>query len=136
MKGIALADAVDHVHRRELLESALARSTNAARYEGADLVTQAATLLWGLVRSHPFVDGNKRTALVATTAFLDINGYRLEMSDGDKFELIVSVANGELSVNEVADRLRPDVRPLQAPRTSQRRPNRRVPRRSRRRQGT
>ncbi len=111
VKGIPIASAVDHVHRMELLGSALARPENAFAYEAADLVSQAATLLWGLVRDHPFSDGNKRTALVATVVFLDINDRTLEMSDDEKFELVIGIANGGLSVEQAANVLRSHVRP-------------------------
>jgi len=94
VKGIPIASAIDHVHRMDLLDSAVTRPQNAAAYEGADLLAQAATLLWGLVRNHPFQDGNKRTALVSTVAFLDINGYRLDMSDDEKFELVLGAGQG------------------------------------------
>lgn len=111
VKGIPIASAVDHVHRIDLLDSAVTRPQNAAAYEGADLLAQAATLLWGLVRNHPFQDGNKRTALVSAVAFLDINGYRLDMSDDEKFELVVGIANAGLTVEQTADELRPRLRP-------------------------
>ena len=106
VKGIRPEDAVDHVRRRDLLESALARPRNVAEYEDADLSAQAATLMWGLVRNHPFMDGNKRTALIATFAFLDVNGYHLDLTEDERFELVVSIANRKASVEQVADVLR------------------------------
>ncbi len=66
-----------------VLESALARPRNAAVYEDADVVRQAATLFWGLAAHHPFRDGNKRTAVVLLRAFLDLNGYELDLSEDD-----------------------------------------------------
>ena len=50
------------VFDRDLIESALARPQQAAFYENADLVRQAATLCYGLIKNHPLVGGNKRTA--------------------------------------------------------------------------
>ena len=50
------------VDDRALIESALARSKHAATYENADIVRQAATLCFGLIKNHPWVGGNKRTA--------------------------------------------------------------------------
>lgn len=110
IKGIAPERARDHVHRMDLLESALERPKLAAQYEGADLAGQAATLLWGIVRNHPFVDGNKRTALVAARAFVELNGERLVMTDDQKFELVISVANRALTVEQVAQQLRSALR--------------------------
>lgn len=109
IKGIPPSSARDHVHRMDALQSALERPRNMAAYEDADLVEQAATLLWGLVRDHPFVDGNKRTALVVTRVFLRLNGHDLQMSDDDKFALVVGIANGGLTV-EQTEALRPRVR--------------------------
>ena len=60
-----------------LLESAVARPQMTAHYEGSDLVRQAATLIAGVAYNHPFVDGNKRTALAAGYLFLRANGTRI-----------------------------------------------------------
>jgi death-on-curing protein len=60
-----------------LLESALLRPQQAAFYEDADLATQAVLLAVGISQSQPFLDGNKRTALAAMVAFLNLNGFRI-----------------------------------------------------------
>lgn len=113
VKGIPISAAMDHVHRMDLLESAVARPQNAFAYEGADLVAQAATLMWGLVKNHPFSDGKKRTALVSTIAFLDINDHKLDMSEDEKFDLVIGIANGGLTVEQVAEAMRRRVRPIE-----------------------
>ena len=59
---------------RALIESALARPKHAATYDEADLPAQAATLCCGLIKNHPWVGGNKRTATHLTDHFLRING--------------------------------------------------------------
>lgn len=111
--GIPFARVRDHVHRMDLLESALARPQHAAQYQEADLVRQAATLLWGLVRDHPFGDGNKRTAYVATETFLQLNGFTLRRASLDaRFRLLVSVADGRSTVDDVERSLRRHVRPM------------------------
>ena len=56
-----------------LLESALARPMNLAAYEEPSLFELAAAYAFGIARNHPFVDGNKRTGLVAALAFIKIN---------------------------------------------------------------
>ncbi|MGH2378051.1 MAG: type II toxin-antitoxin system death-on-curing family toxin [Candidatus Limnocylindria bacterium] len=118
VKAIPFARVRDNVHRMELLESALARPQHAAQYEEADLVRQAATLLWGLVRDHPFSDGNKRTAYVATETFLDLNGHTLRSASVDaRFRLLVSVADGRSTVDDVERSLRRHIRPLRPPRS-------------------
>jgi death-on-curing protein len=60
------------------LESALMRPQTASHYEQANLVRQAALLVAGIALAHAFLDGNKRTALLAGTVFLDLNGGFLE----------------------------------------------------------
>ena len=77
-----------------LLESATARPRMTAYYEEADLLRQAATLLWGLVENHPFYDGNKRTGWVAMRSFLILNGRSLHATEDKAFDLVVSVAQG------------------------------------------
>lgn len=60
-----------------LLDSAANRPRFKGHYEGADIITQAAALMFGLAKNHAFHDGNKRIAAVATSVFLRINGWRL-----------------------------------------------------------
>ena len=95
-----------------LLESALARPHNAAAYEDADIVRQAATLFWGIASNHAFRDGNKRTAVVMLRAFLNLNGYDLDLSDDARFDLALAVAGERVGVDEVEARLRSAVAPL------------------------
>ena len=59
------------------LESALMRPQMAAHYEQADFVTQVAVLMVGVALAHPFLDGNKRTALAVGTTFCFLNGYAI-----------------------------------------------------------
>jgi len=60
------------------------------------------THLFHLVKNHPFLDGNKRTALVAMLAFLGLNGRRLEAPDGDLAGLVFGVTEGRVTKAEVA----------------------------------
>lgn len=65
-----------------LLESACQRPKNRWHYEGLnDVVALGATLLFGIARNHPFLQGNKRTAFAAMIGLLGANGYRFEISD-------------------------------------------------------
>lgn len=66
------------IDRRELLESALARPKHVAVYENADVIRQAATLCFGLIKNHPWLGGNKRTATFMMRIFLRRNGYILK----------------------------------------------------------
>ena len=91
-----------------LLQSALARPQATVfgndAYETLD--EKAAALLHSLARNHALVDGNKRLALAATIAFLGVNGRRLTLSNNQAYELIVSIASGELDeVPGIAERI-------------------------------
>ena len=79
-----------------LLESALARPRNLAHYGEPDLCELAAAYAFGLARNHPFIDGNKRSAFVATELFLVINGWQLVASDADCVLIMLSLASGEI----------------------------------------
>ena len=78
-----------------LLESALARPQNRAAYEDdATIFALAADYCLGIVRNHPFVDGNKRTGLLSARVFLAFNGYRFEPDEAMTVEMIRGLAAG------------------------------------------
>lgn len=81
-----------------LLESALARPQASAFGEDAypTIHEKAAALVHSLARNHALVDGNKRLALAATIAFYGMNGSRLTLSNDEAYDLIVSIATGQL----------------------------------------
>ena len=90
-----------------LLESALDRPRNRLAYEPkSTLFELAAALCVGLAKNHPFIDGNKRTALLATRAFLFLNGYALEPNEQDEVLTLVAVAEGSLIEAPLAEWLR------------------------------
>jgi len=79
------------VFDRNLIESALARPQHAAAYENADIIAQSATLLYCLIKNHPWEGGNKRTATFLTNLFLKRNGWQLETSTSEIVELVLAV---------------------------------------------
>jgi death-on-curing protein len=85
------------------LESAMARPRNLAVYGDPDAAALAAAYAFGIARTHPFVDGNKRTAVVVSEAFLLLNGHTLEASDAELVVAFLALAAGELSEDEMAD---------------------------------
>lgn len=91
-----------------LLEAAAARVRASAFGEDAypTLELKAAALMHSLCRSHPLVDGNKRLSLLATGAFLRLNGHRFVMSQDHAFDLVMAVAEGLIDVPEIAARLK------------------------------
>ncbi|HUD14221.1 MAG TPA: type II toxin-antitoxin system death-on-curing family toxin [Terracidiphilus sp.] len=87
-----------------LLESALARPKNIWAYAESTppLTTLAAAYAFGISSNHAFVDGNKRTALVVSFAFLDVNGLEVTASQEDAYLTILALASGEISEPELA----------------------------------
>lgn len=86
-----------------LLESALARPRNTFSYADApDLAQLAAGYACGIAGNHPFIDGNKRVAWVACRTFLRLNGADLEAPADEKFLVMLRVARGDLSEQELA----------------------------------
>jgi death on curing protein len=76
------------------LESALARAE--ANYGDPSIEDLAAAYIFGIARNHAFVDGNKRTAIVAAGTFLIVNGYTLTADNGTIYEFVMGVAAGEI----------------------------------------
>ncbi|MDQ3256789.1 MAG: type II toxin-antitoxin system death-on-curing family toxin [Acidobacteriota bacterium] len=99
------------VSDRTLVESALARPQQAAAYGGADLPAQAATLLYGLIKNHPWAGGNKRTATALTQLFLRRNGFRIVVAADDLLELVYAVEADEWQIDEIESWLRQHVAP-------------------------
>lgn len=97
----------------ELLRSALA--TPQATYSGDYLHTNAfemaAAYLFHVVRNHPFVDGNKRTGLIAALVFLGMNNFELRAESDALFDLVMGVAAGRITKAEVAVFLQERSRP-------------------------
>jgi death on curing protein len=85
-----------------LLESALGRPQNKWAYENAELPELAAAYGFGIARNHPFVDGNKRTALLAIYTFLGMNGIDFVVPEADAAAIINSLAAGEVSEESLA----------------------------------
>ena len=80
-----------------LLEAALTRPEHLATYApDARIPHFAAAYAWGILRNHPFVDGNKRVALAALVVFLEINGYELHCSEAEETAMILRAAAGEI----------------------------------------
>ena len=89
-----------------LLESALAKPENLAAYGEPDAAALAAAYGYGISRNHAFIDGNKRTALVAAELFLQLNGWRLVVDDADCVLTMLAVATGDITEDAFADWLR------------------------------
>ena len=85
-----------------LLESALARPKNIAAYGKGKptLFRMAAAYASGLLRNHPFIDGNKRTALVVAIAFLELNGVSLTAGQEETYLAVYDLAAGRITEDD------------------------------------
>jgi death on curing protein len=97
-----------------LLSSAVAvpRASFGGSFLHPSLTEMTAAYLFHLARNHPFVDGNKRTALASALAFLWLNGRRLEAGEDELTNLTIGVASGEVSKAEAAVLIRGHLEPV------------------------
>lgn len=108
-----LIDAIHHDQLREhgglpgirdetVLESALARPQQKWHYaEKTDIATLAGAYGFGLVKNHPYRDGNKRIGFLAIVTFLGMNGYDFEATDAELIAEILALADGRVSEGEL-----------------------------------
>ena len=91
-----------------LLESALARPRNAWAYRKGDLDLSAlaAEYAFGLIKNHPFLDGNKRIGFVAANVFLLLNGLEIEVDEPEAVATILAVADGRLDREDLTSWIR------------------------------
>jgi death on curing protein len=87
-----------------LVESAVARPQAGfgGEYLYKNIFDMAAALLQSLLKNHPFIDGNKRTALTSTGVFLKLNGYRLKNNHKEEVEFAVHVDNQNLTLEQIS----------------------------------
>lgn len=86
-----------------LLLSALARPQNLnANGEDVDVAALAASYAFGIAKNRPFLDGNKRTALVVAVSFLNLNGYDFDVDPRETYWVFYDLAQGTLSEEELA----------------------------------
>jgi death-on-curing protein len=99
---------LDGVRDAGMLSSALARPLNLYAYGNPkpDLSALAAAYAYGIIKNHPFVDGNKRTAYVICRTFLRLNGSDIEASDAEKYQTFLGAAEGTISEEQLAEWLR------------------------------
>lgn len=92
------------VRDEKALESALARPQQKWHYaEPTTLPELAAAYAFGLVRNHPYRDGNKRIGFLAMVTFLGINRYAFEATDADVVTTFIALASGNVSEEQLAD---------------------------------
>lgn len=94
-----------------LLSSALARAQNLYAYEGATLISLAAVIAHGIVRNHPFIDGNKRTAFQVMFVFLKVNGKTLDVPEPEVVLTMTDLAEGKIQENNLVNWLQKYLEP-------------------------
>jgi death-on-curing protein len=100
---LALHGGSDGIRDEGLLESALGKPRNVFFYEeSTDLCRLAASYAYGIAKNHPFIDGNKRTALVVSLSFLELNGLEIEASQEETYFTFLHLADGSLPEDELA----------------------------------
>ena len=93
-----------------LLEAALARPRQHHAYSGiSGIIEMAALYTAGIVRNHPFVDGNKRTGFVIGVLFRELHGYEFKASEEDATQAVMALAASELDETSYAGWLRGNV---------------------------
>jgi death on curing protein len=85
-----------------LLDSALSRPQNLLAYERPSIFDLAASLAFGLIKNHPFLDGNKRVAFTAAVTFLHVNGRRVHATEVDATVRTLALAAGDMTEAEYA----------------------------------
>ena len=89
------------------LESSLARPRHLYTYQkNADIAALAASYGYGLIRNHPFTDGNKRVGFLAIGLFLSLNGFRLEADPIESVQIIMRLAEDQISEKALAEWIR------------------------------
>jgi death on curing protein len=104
----------DGLRDEGLLESALARAQNIATYaeETPSLAILAAAYGAGIVRNHPFIDGNKRAGMMAAFVFVERNGFRVTASQEEAYLAFYNLASGKLSEEELSEWLAFNIQPV------------------------
>jgi len=83
-----------------LLDPALAKPENLFAYGKPTIFDLAASYGFGLVKNHPFIDGNKRAGFIVAAIFLELNGYRFQATEAEAAVRTLALAAGEMSETE------------------------------------
>ncbi|MCH9052714.1 MAG: type II toxin-antitoxin system death-on-curing family toxin [Proteobacteria bacterium] len=103
-ESLALFGGAAGVRDEALLESAMAHPRSLFAYGDKPTIHHlAAAYCSGIIRNHPFVDGNKRAGLLAARAFLFLNGYDFDPNEAEEVNVIVELAAGTLGEGVLAE---------------------------------
>jgi death-on-curing protein len=108
---LALDGGTAGVRDAGLLKSALARPKQLHAYGGKpNIIDMATACTAGIVRNHPFVDGNKRTGFIVGVLFLELNGCRFTATEEDATQAMLGLAAGTIDEGDFAAWLRANAR--------------------------
>ena len=106
-ESLARFGGADGTRDEGLLLGALARPENIHAYEPeADVFRLAAAYCAGIVKNHPFIDGNKRTGILSAVVFLGLNNVSPEFDEAMVFSMVYGLAAGDVSEDQFAAWLR------------------------------
>ena len=107
---LALHGGASGLRDRHLLNSALARPQQYIAYANSpDIIGMAAAYTAGIVKNHPFIDGNKRTGFILGILFLELNGYRFNASEEASAQAVLELAAGTIDEKGCGSFLRANV---------------------------
>jgi death-on-curing protein len=109
--GLDEQGARDRLRNEDGLRGALHRPQSYAHYMHADIATQGAALAHAIAEGQPFLEGNKRIALIALRTFLAINGYDVTASQEERANWMISLSRGQ-TVEGLSDRIRRSLREM------------------------
>ena len=101
-KMLALFGGLDGVRDEGLLDSALNRPKQLFTYERPTIFDMAAAYAAGIVKNHPFLDGNKRTGFMAAALFIELNGFKIQATEQEAVVMTVALAAGEIEAGAYA----------------------------------
>jgi len=111
LKTLARFGGAEGLRDEGLLDSALARPRNAFHYDGQEeIAALAASYAFGLIKNHPFVDGNKRMAFMAMGIFLAANGWTLKDDSVGAIQAVMALAKGEIGEDNFAAWLKHNIK--------------------------
>lgn len=105
-QSISLFGGSSGIRDEGLMDSALNRPRQHFSYGSGDLFFLAASIAFGIVKNHPFIDGNKRTGFLCAAVFLETNGYSFQATEEEVVERTLALAAGAIGENEYTEWLR------------------------------
>lgn len=104
LHGIAAAGGATGIRDEGLLQSAIDRPRNLYAYDDDPSIARlAATYCTGIIRNHPFIDGNKPTGILASAVFLDLNGYAFRPDEAQAANIVLALAARGIDESAFAD---------------------------------